>query len=103
MPAPPAQGAVEAPGQLSRHYAPGKPVRLNAFEAKSDEFLIGFGGIPGDCSLSEAGDLTTAASRLYDCLHQAAASAKPRVAIAPVPGDGIGAAINDRLERAAAA
>ena len=102
MPAAQATGAVEAPGQLSSHYAPGKPVRLNAIEATEGEFLIGFGAIAGNCSLSETGDLEGAASRLYDCLHQAAASSKPRVAIAPVPAEGIGIAINDRLRRAAA-
>jgi len=94
--------AIEAPGQLARHYSPGKPVRLDAREAAADEFLIGFGPVAGDCSLSEGGDLALAAARLYACLHEAAASAKPRIAVAPVPAQGIGAAINDRLGRAAA-
>jgi L-threonylcarbamoyladenylate synthase len=93
---------IEAPGQLASHYAPGKPVRLEAPEARADEFLIGFGPVPGDCSLSPVGDLAEAAARLYDCLHLAAGSAKPRVAVAPVPREGIGIAINDRLARAAA-
>lgn len=95
-------GKIEAPGQLTSHYAPGKPVRLGAAIAESDEFLIGFGNVVGECSLSEAGDLAEAASRLYGCLHEAAASDRPRIAVAPVPEDGIGAAINDRLRRAAA-
>ena len=94
--------AIEAPGQLARHYAPGKPVRLRAESAAADEFMIGFGPVAGDCSLSESGDLASAAARLYACLHAAAASIKPRVAVAPVPDEGIGAAINDRLRRAAA-
>lgn len=94
--------AVEAPGQLASHYAPGKPVRLNAGTAKTDEFHIGFGAVAGECSLSPSGDLAEAASRLYACLHEAARSALPRVAVAPVPEQGIGAAINDRLRRAAA-
>ena len=64
--------------------------------------MIGFGSIPGDVSLSAAGDLAEAAARLYSCLHDAARSDKPRIAVAPVPGDGIGIAINDRLRRAAA-
>jgi len=102
MQAPQGSGAIEAPGQLSRHYAPGKPLRLNVIEPSKEEFLIGLGAIAGDCSLSEAGDLQEAAARLYDCLHQAAASSKPRIAVAPVPEEGIGAAINDRLRRAAA-
>ena len=93
---------IEAPGQLARHYSPGKPVRLGALEAAADEFLIGFGAVAGECSLAESGDLALAAARLYACLHEAAGSDKPRVAVAPVPDDGIGAAINDRLRRAAA-
>ena len=92
---------MEAPGQLASHYAPGKPVRLNAEAAEVDEFLIGFGSVAGDCTLSAAGDVNEAAARLYDCLHQAAASDHPRIAIAPVPDKGIGKAINDRLKRAA--
>lgn len=93
---------IEAPGQLASHYAPGKPVRLNAHNAAADEFHIGFGPVSGDVTLSATGDLAEAAARLYDCLHQAAAAIQPRVAIAPVPNEGIGAAINDRLARAAA-
>ncbi|TRD11373.1 threonylcarbamoyl-AMP synthase [Erythrobacter insulae] len=97
--------SIEAPGQLASHYSPGKPVRLNAANAEPDEFWIGFGGDPGagfrGCNLSLAADLNQAASRLYDCLHQGAASDKPRIAIAPVPNTGIGRAINDRLRRAA--
>lgn len=93
---------VEAPGQLAQHYSPGKPVRLNAVDSASDEFLIGFGPIGGDCSLSPSGDLVEAAERLYECLHRAAASDRPRVAVAPVLEEGLGRAINDRLRRAAA-
>jgi L-threonylcarbamoyladenylate synthase len=99
---PAAPGRIEAPGQLARHYSPGKPVRLDAVEAEDGEFMIGFGDSPGDCSLSPSGDLAEAAARLYACLHQAAAAAHPRIAVAPVPAEGIGAAINDRLRRAAA-
>lgn len=93
---------IEAPGQLASHYAPGKPLRLDAGEAEPDEFLIGFGPVSGDCSLSESGDLAEAAARLYACLHRAAAAPQPRIAVAPIPGDGIGTAIVDRLRRAAA-
>ena len=92
---------IEAPGQMLRHYSPGKPVRLNAAEVEEGEFLIGFGALAGDCSLSPTGDLAEAAALLYACLHQAAAAPQPRIAVAPVPHDGIGAAINDRLARAA--
>ncbi|HOB12674.1 MAG TPA: L-threonylcarbamoyladenylate synthase [Novosphingobium sp.] len=96
------EGRIEAPGQLSSHYAPGKPVRLGATSAEDGEFLIGFGPIAGDTSLSERGDPAEAAARLYECLHLAAAAPQPRIAVAPIPEEGIGAAINDRLRRAAA-
>lgn len=94
--------AIEAPGQLASHYAPGKPVRLEAQSAAPDEFLIGFGAVAGDVSLSSSGDLAEAAARLYAALHAAAAAPQPRIAVAPVPHSGIGVAINDRLGRAAA-
>lgn len=93
---------IEAPGQLTRHYSPGKPIRLNVQTAGPGEFLIGFGRVQGDCSLSADGDLSLAAARLYDCLHQAAESPQPLIAVAPIPLSGLGAAINDRLTRAAA-
>lgn len=89
--APSAGGPIEAPGQLSSHYAPSKPLRLNATEAADDEYWINLGG-----------DLEQAAARLFDALHRADASDKPRIAVAPVPAYGLGAAINDRLNRAAA-
>ena len=97
-----APGRIEAPGQLAKHYSPGKPLRLGAQDAGDDEFLIGFGEIQGHCSLSASGDLAEAAARLYACLHQAAQSGKSRIAVAVIPDEGIGAAINDRLRRAAA-
>ncbi|MDF8333014.1 L-threonylcarbamoyladenylate synthase [Novosphingobium cyanobacteriorum] len=93
---------IEAPGQLASHYAPGKPVRLGAMVAEADEFLIGFGAVAGDVTLSPSGDLAEAAARLYACLHASADAPQPRVAVAPVPDEGIGVAINDRLRRAAA-
>jgi L-threonylcarbamoyladenylate synthase len=92
---------IEAPGQLASHYAPGKPVRLNATEVAPDDFMVGFGPVTGDCTLSASGDLAEAASRLYACLHEGARSDKPRISVAPVPEEGIGIAINDRLRRAA--
>ncbi len=102
--APPAavtSAAIEAPGQLASHYAPGKPLRLDAQESGPDEFLIGFGEVAGDVSLSPSGDLAEAAARLYACLHLAAAAPQPRIAVASIPGQGVGAAIIDRLRRAA--
>lgn len=94
--------AIEAPGQLASHYAPGKPVRLDAVTAQDDEFHIGFGAVPGDVTLSASGNLLEAAARLYALLHEGAAAEQPRIAVAPVPGKGVGEAINDRLRRAAA-
>jgi len=95
-------GPIESPGQLATHYAPSKPLRIDAGEAAADEFLIGFGPVSGSANLSRGGDLVEAAARLFDLLHQADASPKPGIAVAPVPDEGLGAAINDRLRRAAA-
>lgn len=98
-----ASGArIEAPGQLASHYAPSKPLRVNAASAESDEYFIGFGEIAGEASLSPSGDLVEAAARLFDLLHEADASGKPRIAVARVPEIGLGRAINDRLRRASA-
>ena len=94
--------SIEAPGQLASHYAPRAPVRLDATEARADEWHIGFGPVAGDASLSSAGNLVEAAARLFALLHEADASGRSAIAVAPVPETGIGAAINDRLRRAAA-
>ena len=96
------QGKIEAPGQLASHYAPAKPLRLNAQTAAPDEFHLGFGAVPGDWSLSRDGDLIAAAANLFAGLHIAEASDKPRIAVAPIPIAGLGAAIADRLQRASA-
>ena len=101
--APSPSGSSESPGQLPSHYAPSKPLRINIVNADSGEFHLGFGVVPGDVSLSRSGDLTEAAARLFDLLHQGDASSQPRIAVAPVPDEGLGAAINDRLSRAARA
>jgi L-threonylcarbamoyladenylate synthase len=93
--------AIEAPGQLLSHYAPAKPVRLNATWREAGEWLIGFGAVAGDSSLSPSGDLAEAAARLFDALHEADAAPGDRIAVAPVPNRGLGLAINDRLRRAA--
>jgi L-threonylcarbamoyladenylate synthase len=95
-------GAVEAPGMLASHYAPAKPLRLDASEARDGDYLIGFGPVAGDATLSEVGDAVEAAARLFDLLHQADAAAQPCIAVASVPGEGLAAAIRDRLKRAAA-
>ncbi|HEY0013661.1 MAG TPA: L-threonylcarbamoyladenylate synthase [Allosphingosinicella sp.] len=93
---------IEAPGQLASHYAPSKPLRLDATQAAEDEWLIGFGPIAGDENLSAAGNLEEAAANLFAALHRSDQQRKPRIAVAPIPRDGVGAAINDRLRRAAA-
>ncbi|MES2494890.1 MAG: L-threonylcarbamoyladenylate synthase [Pseudomonadota bacterium] len=95
-------GSIEAPGQMSSHYAPSKPVRLEAATAEAGEFHIGFGAVAGDVSLSTDGALEEAAARLFDLLHAADQSDAAAIAVAPVPRRGLGLAINDRLQRAAA-
>ncbi|WP_375270615.1 L-threonylcarbamoyladenylate synthase [Sphingomonas sp.] len=92
---------VSAPGQLDTHYAPMKPLRLEATRPRADEWLIGFGAVAGDDTLSAAGDVAEAAARLFDALHRADASAASAIAVAAVPERGVGVAINDRLRRAA--
>ena len=94
--------AIEAPGQLASHYAPQKPLRLDATQADDDEFLIGYGEVAGDVTLSATGDPVEAAARLFDLLHEADASSCAKIAVAPVPGPGLPAALRDRLTRAAA-
>jgi len=95
-------GSIEAPGQLASHYAPSKPLRLNALSAEAGEYLIGFGDTEGEVNLSPSGDPIQAAARLFDLLHQADSTEAQTIAVAPVPSEGLGAAINDRLKRAAA-
>lgn len=91
-----------APGMMASHYAPRQPVRLEALTADDSEFHIGFGGVAGDLNLSAAADLDEAAAGLFAALHLAEASDRPGIAVAPVPHVGLGVAINDRLQRAAA-
>ena len=93
---------IEAPGQLASHYAPSKPMRLNANSARLGEWLIGFGEVSGDDNLSVSGDLAQAAAHLFASLHIADASNCEAISVAPIPTTGLGEAINDRLERAAA-
>jgi len=95
-------GSVEAPGMLRSHYAPSRKVRLNATDRRAGEWLIGFGPVAGDDTLSASGDLAEAAARLFACLHHGDAQVVATIAVAPVPDHGLGLAINDRLRRAAA-
>jgi L-threonylcarbamoyladenylate synthase len=98
---PEAAGLV-APGMMASHYAPRQPVRLEARTADASEFHIGFGDVAGDLNLSATGSLDEAAAGLFAALHLAEASGRAAIAVAPVPEEGLGAAINDRLRRAAA-
>ncbi|MEO8375255.1 MAG: L-threonylcarbamoyladenylate synthase [Sphingomonas bacterium] len=97
----PGKVKISAPGQLDSHYAPNKSLRINIDSAEPDEWLIGFGPVAGDDTLSASGDLIEAAANLFSALYRADASPKPRIAVAPVPETGLGIAINDRLRRAA--
>jgi L-threonylcarbamoyladenylate synthase len=103
--------APRGPGMLASHYAPALPLRLGAITARADEALLAFGRRPAAGSglawnLSEAGDLAEAASRLFAGLRWLDAEGARRglrgIAAMPVPDEGLGAAINDRLARAAA-
>jgi len=97
---------ISAPGQLASHYAPTAALRLNVTKPEPGELWLGFGhGCEGAAlCLSPTGDLVEAAANLFHHLRALDAMAAPgqRIAVAPVPGHGLGLAINDRLARAAA-
>jgi L-threonylcarbamoyladenylate synthase len=102
-----ASGGLKGPGLLASHYAPGHPVRLGATEVSGDEALLAFGpqvpaGAAAVENLSASGDLTEAAAGLFAALHRLDALEVRGIAVMPVPETGLGAAINDRLRRAAA-
>lgn len=94
--------AITAPGQMQSHYAPQGHVRLNATAAGPGEILLGFGPMACDLNLSPSGDLAEAAASLFRHFHRLDDMGAERIAVAPVPDTGLGAAINDRLRRAAA-
>ena len=91
-----------APGQLLKHYAPSKPLRINVSVPQADEFFIGFGQMDNvHLNLSQTADLNEAASNLFAYLRQAGNQQDfPKIAIAPIPLHGLGLAINDRIKRA---
>lgn len=97
-----AAGALHSPGQLESHYAPCAAVRLNATTAAAGETMLGFGPIDGARNLSPRGDLVEAAANLFAMLRQLDASGASTIAVAAIPEEGLGIAINDRLRRAAA-
>lgn len=98
-----------APGQLLRHYAPSVPVRLDATHARPGEAWLGFGpgevptGAVAAANLSPTGDPAEAARNLYHLLQSLDRPGVRGIAVAPVPRDGLGEALHDRLRRAAAA
>ncbi|MCG5478159.1 MAG: threonylcarbamoyl-AMP synthase [Ensifer alkalisoli] len=105
-----AGATIEAPGMLTSHYAPGAVVRLDATDVRKGEALIRFGGspLPGESEaamvldLSPGGNLREAAANLFDYMKKADASGARTIAFGTVPNEGLGEAIIDRLQRAAA-
>ena len=94
--------APKSPGMLSRHYAPRTPLRMNAGNVEDGEALLGFGSpVAGeDANLSLNGDTVEAAANLFRMLHALDAEGHTGIAVRPIPEDGLGRAINDRLRRA---
>ncbi len=102
-----ASDEARSPGQTLTHYAPDSALRLNAESPGEDELFLGFGVIRCRCdsNLSRSGDLTEAAANLFSALRRLDRDALGRsksIAVARIPRHGLGAAINDRLQRAAA-
>ncbi len=100
-------GAVRSPGMAGRHYAPSRPLRLEAKTPESGEAFLAFGpdvpaGPGPTLNLSPAGDLEEAAANLFAMLRELDRPNVAAIAVMPVPELGLGAAINDRLRRAAA-
>jgi L-threonylcarbamoyladenylate synthase len=96
--------ASRSPGRLSRHYAPKLPVRLGAVTPLRREAFLAFGEAPARphvWNLSPSGDLAEAAANLFAYLRAADRSGASGIAVAPIPDEGLGEAINDRLKRAA--
>ncbi len=102
-----AEDAPLAPGMLASHYAPRARLRLDARDLRPGEALLAFGPpLPGNAgatrNLSEAANLIEAAANLFSHLRALDAAGATAIAVMPVPNDGLGEAINDRLRRAAA-
>jgi Putative translation factor (SUA5) len=95
--------ARRSPGRLARHYAPDLPVRLDVEAPRPDEAFLAFGPAAHErlFQLSEGRDLAEAAANLFAHLRAADRSGASGIAVAPIPHDGLGEAINDRLKRAA--
>ncbi len=102
-----AEGPLRAPGQLASHYAPEHPLLLDALRATQDQALLAFGpnpprGAARTLNLSVSGDLREAAANLFAFLRALDEAPVSAIAVMPIPSYGLGAAINDRLARAAA-
>jgi L-threonylcarbamoyladenylate synthase len=99
-----------APGQLASHYAPRTPLRLNANRVRAGEALLAFGeplalgsdSARGLRNLSPGADTIEAAANLFSYLRALDALGASAIAVMPIPQTGLGEAINDRLQRAAA-
>ena len=91
-----------APGQMTSHYAPSAKGRLNATTWKKGELRLGFGNVDCDLNLSQSEDLVEAAANLFHHFHALDEMAGTTIAVSPIPQHGLGMAINDRLNRAAA-
>jgi L-threonylcarbamoyladenylate synthase len=99
-------GALRSPGMLASHYAPRATLRLKATELEAGEAGLDFGGLFGKRKnvrdLSAGRNLDEAGANLFSLLRELDALGLPRIAVAPIPSEGLGEAINDRLARAAA-
>ena len=96
--------ARRSPGRLALHYAPDAPVRINAKAPEAGEAYLAFGEWPPSprvFNLSPSGDLAEAAANLFAFLRAADRIRPSAIAVAPIPEEGLGEAINDRLRRAA--
>lgn len=101
-------GRLKSPGLLTRHYAPTTPLRLDAEQVHAGEALLAYGmDVPDGAAhvfyLSRHSDIAEAASRLFEGLRVLDACGASRIAVMPLPTEGIGAAMHDRLIRASAA
>lgn len=90
-----------SPGRLSLHYAPNAPVRIDAEAPREGEAFLAFGPSDSPFNLSQSGDLREAAANLFAMLRAADRTNPAAIAVAPIPHEGLGEAINDRLRRAA--
>lgn len=91
-----------SPGMPAHHYAPNRPLRLNAYDIYPGEVLLGFGQVPrATLNLSPLANLKEAATNLFAMLRRLDQSSIAAIAVSPIPASGLGAAINDRLRRAA--